>query len=206
MPNRNGLLSPEEMNEAGVRDLFGTPIYPVPPSINNDALIYRPEATSKADGGLLEADALQRLRNNFAGGLFAGAQYDPYRNIYAAVKPSGVYMTDDEMNEPGEADPFEGAGDGAFTLSDLMEFQTAIGQANFGNQDPMSAFSMFEDKGRGTYDIKAGSPYSNLLFGTDSYGERVPLNMAVDKNGEQLDPQLVRNRIKASFAGIDESR
>ena len=185
-------------------DMFGTPVYPIAPNLNVDRLIFRPEATSEADGGLLSDEGLNRLRNNFAGGLLAGAQYDPLTNRYAPIQPSGVYTANQDMGQVTAPVEEEG-GDGAFTLSDLMEFQTAIGQANFGNQDPISAFAMFEDKGKGTYDIKSGGRYSNLLFGTDSSGERVPLNMAVDRRGNPLDPQLVKNRIKASFSLIDES-
>jgi len=88
-------------------------------------------------------------------------------------------------------------------------------QANFGNQDPETVFSSFEDKGKGTFDIKAAGSdgsgrYLNLFYGRDADGNSVPLNKAVygprsSRAGETLDPQQVRNMIRGSLSLIDES-
>ena len=139
----------------------------------------------------------------FAGGVL-NQGYQLINNQVVPVRSSGIYTGSGDPNDPNMSMEEEG-GDGAFTISDLMDFQTAMGQANFGNQDPVSAFQMFEDKGKGTFDIRTNAPYSGLLMGVNEMGEQVPLNMAVDERGEQLSPQLVRNRIKSSFSLIDES-
>ena len=183
-------------------NIDGISLTPIQSGFSPDYSIIRPEY---GGAGLLDdgnSPEYRDLINNFAGGILNG--YQVIDNQVVPINPSGIYSGSGMGNDPNMSMEEEG-GDGAFTIMDLMDFQTAIGQANFGNQDPVSAFQMFEDKGKGTFDIRAGSPYSNLLFGVNEMGERVPLNMAVDERGEQLSPQLVRNRIKASFGLIDES-
>ena len=183
-------------------NIDGISLTPIQSGFNPDYSIIRPEY---GGAGLLDdgnSPEYRDLINNFAGGILNG--YQVIDNQVVPINPSGIYTGSGDPNDPNMSMEDEG-GDGAFTIMDLMDFQTAMGQANFGNQDPVSAFQMFEDKGKGTFDIRAGSPYSNLLFGVNEMGERVPLNMAVDESGEQLSPQLVRNRIKASFGLIDES-
>tara|TARA_B100001094_G_scaffold332505_1_gene404907 strand:- start:1455 stop:2045 length:591 start_codon:yes stop_codon:yes gene_type:complete len=183
-------------------NIDGISLTPIQSGFNPDYSIIRPEY---GGAGLLDdgnSPEYRDLINNFAGGILNG--YQVIDNQVVPINPSGIYTGSGMGNDPNMSMEDEG-GDGAFTIMDLMDFQTAMGQANFGNQDPVSAFQMFEDKGKGTFDIRAGSPYSNLLFGVNEMGERVPLNMAVDKRGNQLSPQLVRNRIKSSFSLIDES-
>lgn len=185
-----------------VRYIGGFPVNPVQPGLLSDALIYRPEYGGT---GLLNDGAdFANVRSNFAGGMLDGFQINPVTGMPQTISPSGVFQSTGEGRNPNPQEEDSG-GDGAFTIMDLMDFHTSMNQANFGNQDPVSAFQMFEDKGKGTFDIKAGSPYSNLLMGVNESGEPVPLNMAVDERGEKLSPQLVRNRIKASFSLIDES-
>ena len=182
-------------------NIDGISLTPIQSGFNPDYSIIRPEY---GGAGLLDdgnSPEYRDLINNFAGGILNG--YQVIDNQVVPINPSGIYTGSGDPNDPNMS--MEEGGDGAFTIMDLMDFQTAIGQANFGNQDPVSAFQMFEDKGKGTFDIRAGSPYSNLLFGVNEMGERVPLNLAVDERGEQLSPQLVRNRIKSSFSLIDES-
>lgn len=81
--------------------------------------------------------------------------------------------------------------------------------ANFGEQDRISAFSGFVDKGNGTFDVDPGSPLSSYLTGRDEYGNIVPLNQAVyqqgSKAGMPLERSLIIRRINAALAGIDES-
>jgi len=183
-------------------NIDGISLTPIQSGFNPDYSIIRPEY---GGAGLLDdgnSPEYRDLINNFAGGILNG--YQVIDNQVVPINPSGIYSGSGMGNDPNMSMEEEG-GDGAFTISDLMDFQTAIGQANFGNMDPVSAFQMFEDKGKGTFDIRQGSPYSGLLMGINEMGEPVPLNMAVDESGERLSPQLVRNRIKSAFSLIDES-
>jgi hypothetical protein len=191
----------------------GTTLYPVAGNILNDQLIYRPEY---GGAGLLDDGAdFANVRANFAGGVLDGAQYNPVTNRFEAITPSGEFTTELGSAAPITGGTDEGAGDGAFTLADLMSFEAAMRQANFGNMDPETVFSSFEDKGKGTFDIKAAGSdgsgrYLNLFYGTDADGNSVPLNKAVygprsSRAGETLDPQQVRNMIRGSLSLIDES-
>lgn len=183
-------------------NIDGISLTPIQSGFNPDYSIIRPEY---GGAGLLDdgnSPEYRDLISNFAGGILNG--YQVIDNQVVPINPSGIYSGSGMGNDPNMSMEDEG-GDGAFTIMDLMDFQTAMGQANFGNQDPVSAFQMFEDKGKGTFDIRQGSPYSGLLMGVNEMGEQVPLNMAVDESGEQLSPQLVRNRIKSAFSLIDES-
>ena len=190
----------------------GTTLYPVAGNILNDQLIYRPEY---GGAGLLDdGKDFANVRSTFAGGVLDGAQYNPTTNRFEAITPSGEFTT-----QLGSAAPItggdEGAGDGAFTLADLMSFEAAMRQANFGNQDPETVFSSFEDRGKGTFNIKklgsdGGGRYLNMFYGRDADGNNVPLNEAVygprsSRAGETLDPQQVRNMIRGSLSLIDES-
>ena len=182
----------------------GNTLYPVLGGLLNDQLIYRPEY----GGGSLLDDGkdFQDVRANFAGGLLNGAQYNPATNKFEPIAPSGLFTgippEDGSMVE-------EEGGDGYFTLPELMQFETSLRQANFGNQDPISAFSGFEDAGGGTFNIRAGSPLSSYLTGFDVDGNSVPLNEAVyqegAKKGEKFSRRLITGRINAALSGIDES-
>ena len=189
----------------------GNTLYPVQGGLLNDQLIYRPEY----GGGSLLDDGkdFQDVRANFAGGLLNGAQYNPATNKFEPIAPSGLFTGTPPEDGGGVVE--EEGGDGAFTLADLMSFEAAMRQANFGNQDPETVFSSFEDKGKGTFDIKAAGSdgsgrYLNLFYGRDADGNNVPLNKAVygprsSRAGETLDPQQVRNMIRGSLSLIDES-
>jgi len=183
-------------------NIDGISLTPIQSGFNPDYSIIRPEY---GGAGLLDdgnSPEYRDLINNFAGGILNG--YQVIDNQVVPINPSGIYSGSGMGNDPNMSMEPEG-GDGAFTIMDLMDFQTAMGQANFGDMDPVSAFRMFEDKGKGTFDIRTNAPYSGLLMGMNEMGEQVPLNMAVDRDGQQLSPQAVRNRIKASFSLIDES-
>ena len=187
----------------------GNTLYPSPGGLLNDQLIYRPEY---GGGGLLDNGAdFQNVRTNFAGGILNGAQYNPATNTFQPIAPSGEFTgtPPDGMTQPtGEA-----GGDGVFTLSDLMDFQQALDQGNFGETDPVSIFRSFEDKGKGTYDIASnsggGTNLTNLFYGTTANGEYVPMNQAEYKlggrKGEVIDPQLVKNTILGRLRRFDNS-
>ena len=184
-------------------NIDGISLTPIQSGFNPDYSIIRPEYGGAGLLGGADSQEYQDLIGPFAGGVL-NQGYQLINNQVVPVRSSGIYTGSGDPNDPNMSMEEEG-GDGAFTISDLMDFQTAIGQANFGNQDPVSAFQMFEDKGKGTFDIRTNAPYSGLLMGVNEMGEPVPLNMAVNESGEQLSPQLVRDRIKASFSLIDES-
>ena len=187
----------------------GNTLYPRPGGLLNDELIYRPEY---GGGGLLDNGAdFQNVRTNFAGGILNGAQYNPATNTFQSIAPSGEFTgtPPDGMTQPTE----EAGGNGAFTLSELMELQSSLSQANFGNQDVGSVFSSFVDAGGGTFDIdpNMGGSYvvASSLFGTDANGNRVPMNQAEykygDRRGTPISKQYAMNVMKAALRGIDES-
>ena len=196
----------------------GSLLYPVAPNVPNDELIYRPEY---GGGGLLNSGRDFYKPGNvgatFNQGSLLGQYYDASTNTFKPLQPSGVYTTNPEdaaITEGGG-----GSGGGAFTLSELMDFQAALGQANFGERPVQSIFSQFEDMGDGTYDIrrpKEGSPvpYSGIfqgaLYGTDADGNMVPMNLAVygprhGRAGEILDRDMRNRLIRNRLMQIDES-
>ena len=189
----------------------GNTLYPVQGGLLNDALIHRPEY---GGGSLLDnGKDFQKVRSTLGGGVLNGVQYNPYTNKLDPIAPSGLFSA--IAPEEGFDMVGEEGGDGAFTLADLMSFEAAMRQANFGNMDPESVFASFEDKGKGTFDVKkagsdGGGRYLNMFYGKDADGNNVPLNEAVygprsSRAGETLDPQQVRNMITANLALIDES-
>jgi hypothetical protein len=195
----------------------GSLLYPVAPNVPNDELIYRPEY---GGGGLLNSGKNFYDPGNvgatFAGGSLLGQYYDASTNTFKPLQPSGVYTSDPA--QAGDVDDTN-TGGGAFTLSELMDFQAALGQANFGERPVQSIFSQFEDMGDGTYDIrrpKEGSPvpYSGIfqgaLYGTDADGNMVPMNLAVygprhGRAGEILDRDMRNRLIRNRLMQIDES-
>jgi len=197
----------------------GSLLYPVAPNVPNDELIYRPEY---GGGGLLNSgrDFYKpgNVGSTFAGGSLLGQYYDASTNTFKPLQPSGVFTTNPE-DAANVADDTR-TGGGAFTLSELMDFQAALGQANFGDFPVQSIFSQFEDMGDGTYDIrsskKEGSPvpyagiFQGALFGRDASGNIVPMNEAVfgprhGRAGEVLDRETRNRLIRSRLAGIDES-
>jgi len=97
-------------------------------------------------------------------GVLGGDQITP-------IQPEGTFVPDDGT---GATDAGEEQGKGAYTLQDLMRIERALGQANFGNQTPISVFELVKDAGGGTYDVDFGKPYTGLLFATrNDAGEMV---------------------------------
>ena len=191
-----------------VRFIGGFPVNPVQPGLLSDALIYRPEYGGT---GLLNDGAdFANLRSTFAGGMLDGFQIDPVTGMPMTVSPSGVFRPGQgEMQQPGGG---EEPPKGAFSITDLMELQSSLSQANFGNQDVQSVFSAFVDKGNGTFDIdpdQSGGIVNMGMFGTNEAGERVPMNLAVHtqgpQKGQQIGKQAAMGRMASFLSGIDES-
>lgn len=186
----------------------GSLLYPVASNVPNDELIYRPEY---GGGGLLN-DGKNfydpgNVGSTFAGGSLLGQYYDASTNTFKPLQPSGVYTSDPA--QAGDADDTR-TGGGAFTLSDLMGFEGALRQANFGDNNYQSVFTAFEDMGDGTYDIRPSTFFSDYLFGKDADGKSVPMNLAVygerhSRAGEVLDPEFRNRLIRARLSGIDLS-
>lgn len=186
----------------------GSLLYPVAPNVPNDELIYRPEY---GGGGLLNDGKNFYDPGNvgatFAGGSLLGQYYDASTNTFKPLQPSGVYTSDPA--QAGDVDDTN-TGGGAFTLSELMGFEAALRQANFGQNNYRSIFSGFEDMGDGTYDIKKSGFFTDYLFGKDAEGKSVPMNLAVygekhARAGEILDRGLRNSLIMARLRGIDLS-
>ena len=186
----------------------GSLLYPVAPNVPNDELIYRPEY---GGGGLLNSGKdfynPGNVGSTFAGGSLLGQYYDASTNTFKPLQPSGVYTSDPA--QAGDADDTK-TGGGAFTLSDLMGFEGALRQANFGDQPYQSVFTAFEDMGDGTYDIRPSTFFSDYLYGKDAEGKSVPMNLAVygerhERAGELFDPEFRNRLIRARLSGIDLS-
>jgi len=193
-----------------VLNVDGINLTPLQSGYTPDRTIIRPEyggAGLLNDGSGAEYD---NLINNFAGGLLNG--YQVIDNQVVPINPSGVFMGSGDPNDPNMGGD-EGGGDGAFSITDLMELQSSLSQANFGNQDVGSVFSSFVDAGGGTFNIdpKMGGSYvvASSLFGTDANGNRVPMNQAEykygDRRGTPISKQYAMNVMKAALSGIDES-
>lgn len=121
---------------------------------------------------------------------------DPMQgNQVRPVTPSGIWDADADPSVTGG----EEAGTGAFTISDLMKIQSGLGQANWGNQTPISAFEMFKDAGGGTFDVDWTQPYAGQLLsqrGPD--GLNVPIH-------ELHDPSRAVSYARERARDIDES-
>ena len=187
----------------------GSLLYPVAPNVPNDELIYRPEY---GGGGLLNSGRDFYKPGNvgatFDAGSLLGRYYDASTNTFKPLQPSGVFTTnpDDAATTEGSG----GSGGGAFTLSDLMGFEGALRQANFGDNNYQSVFSGFEDMGDGTYDIRPNGFFVDYLYGKDAEGKSVPMNLAVygerhERAGELFDPEFRNRLIRARLSGIDLS-
>ena len=190
----------------------GSLLYPVAPNVPNDELIYRPEY---GGGGLLNSGRDFYKPGNvgadFAGGSLLGQYYDPSTNTFKPLQPSGVFTTNPEDAAITDGSG-GGPGGGAFTLGDLMGFEGALRQANFGGRPYESVFTAFEDMGDGTYDIRERGPsvFSDTFLGRDASGNSVPMNLAVygerhARAGELLDPEFRNRLIMARLRGIDLS-
>ena len=193
----------------GILNVDGLNLYPQASGFRPDLRIVRPEfgGYGLLDDG--ESQDWKNFRDNFAGGILNGYQYDPFGgHTISPINPSGVFsgIEQEGGGGPGGA---SGGGNGFFNMQDLMGFEASMRGANFGEMDRLSAFSGFVDKGNGTFDVDPGSPLSQYLTGRDEYGNIVPLNQAVyqqgSKAGMPLERGLIINRINAALAGIDES-
>ncbi|HAY46121.1 MAG TPA: hypothetical protein DCY55_07525 [Gammaproteobacteria bacterium] len=189
-----------------VRYIGGFPVNPVQPGLLSDALIYRPEYGGT---GLLNDGAdFANVRSNFAGGMLDGFQIDPVTGMPMTVSPSGVFRPGQgEMQQPGGG---EEAPKGAFTIADLMDFQSALNKAgNSGIEE--SVFRSFESKGDGTFDVKRDPDGAGMLWnmftGKNESGDVVPINEAVyqggDLAGEKIDLNNEKNAIAAKLSLID---
>ena len=121
--------------------------------------------------------------------------------LVQTVQPSDIYATEDQGGVTPVGAPPAAAGTGAWSLNDIFNIQSALGGANFGNQTPIDAMSLFDDAGGGTYDLHPGAEYSGLLqIGGD------PINEATNwRTGEKFTPNAIREILRNRFRGIDES-
>lgn len=188
-------------------NIGGFPVSPARGMGLLDRLIYYPEF---GGGESLYDDPndFNAIRTDFAGGALNGTQYDPVSNRFYALNPSGTYTLDSLDRDAPNTE--EAGGDGAFTLAEIMELQSSLNQANFGNQDRTSVFSELKDMGNNTFDIVGGGGVvGQSLFGTTADGKRVPMNQAEYKfgarKGQKIPKQHAMNVLKAALAGIDES-
>ena len=193
----------------GILNVDGLNLYPQASGFRPDLRIVRPEfgGYGLLDDG--ESQDWRNFRDNFAGGILNGYQYDPFGgHTITPINPSGVYSGIEQEGGGGPGGS-SGGGNGFFNMQDLMGFEASIRGANFGEMDRLSAFSGFIEKGNGTFDVDPGSPLSSYLIGRDEFGNIVPLNKAVyqqgSKAGMPLERSLIINRINAALAGIDES-
>ena len=193
-------------------NIDGIYLNPIQSGYNPDMLIYRPESglpSGLLDGG--EDPAFVDTIANFAGGLLNG--YQRIGDQFVPINPSGVYTGSGEPNEAGMSD---GKGRGAYTISDLMEMQSGVSQANFGNYDPISVFSYFDQKDDGTFDLKEdrsglNQNYIDAFYGSiGEYGSpdarTVPMHEVLsDATGEPLGVEKAVRRVKGNLASIDMS-
>jgi len=121
-------------------------------------------------------------------------------NQIRPVTPSGIWDNNPDPSATGEK-PAEGGG--AYTLQDLMSYEAALRGANFGNQDPISVFSMFKDAGGGTFDVDYSTPYSGQVFGMN--GSPIHEFNRLD-TGEPYSPASRNGIIRNRLSGIDESQ
>lgn len=194
------------------RTIAGFPVFPVDPGLI-DATIFRPEYGGT---GLLgdEGERFAPVRANFAGGMLEGFQIDPVTMMPRLVKPSGLFTAD--PNAPRQPEPEKtGSGKGAYTISDLMEMQMGVNQANFGDLEPVSIFSYFDAKDDGTFDLKEDTSnvnqnFVNLLYGSEGeYGSpdarKIPMQDVINpETGEPMGVAAAVQRIKRNFAGVAE--
>ena len=192
-------------------NIDGIFLNPVQSGFNPDMLIYRPESGLPAgllDGG--EDPAFTDTLANFAGGLLSG--YQRIGDQFVPINPSGVFTGSGEPNEAGMSGS---SGRGAYTIGDLMEMQAGVSQANFGNLEPVSIFSYFDQKDDGTFDLKEDTSgvnqnFVNLLYGSEGeYGSpdarTIPMQDVINPaTGEPMGVQAAVQRIKRNFAGVAE--
>ena len=193
-------------------NIDGIYLNPIQSGYNPDMLIYRPESglpSGLLDGG--EDPAFTDTLANFAGGLLSG--YQRIGDQFVPVNPSGVFTGSGEPNEAGMS---EGKGRGAYTISDLMEMQTGVSQANFGGYEPISVFSYFDQKDDGTFDLKedrsgVNQNYIDAFYSSvGEYGspdaKTIPMQEVINQaTGEPIGVQRAVQRIKRNLANIDMS-
>ena len=193
-------------------NIDGIYLNPIQSGYNPDMLIYRPDSSLPSgllDGG--EDPAFVDTLANFAGGLLSG--YQRIGDQFVPINPSGVFTGSGEPNEPGMSGS---KGRGAYTIGDLMEMQAGVSQANFGDMEPVSIFSYFDQKDDGTFDLKedrsgVNQNFVNLLYGSEGeYGSpdarTIPMQDVINPaTGEPMGVQAAVQRIKRNFANLDES-
>lgn len=120
-------------------------------------------------------------------------------NQVRPVTPSGIWDSSPDSEATGSS---EKGGDGAYTLKELMEYEAALRGANFGNQDPISVFSLFKDAGGGTFDVDYTQPYAGQVFSMG--GDRIDEFNRMD-TGQPYTPAMRNAIIKNRLSSIDES-
>ena len=198
----------------------GQELYKIPGLLDPSLPVQQPVDT----GTFLDLDDDQKARlqaatSSFAGGLLNPAGYQvrsepvadgPFKGRYfTPLMPSGYVATEEGGGDPDAYVPpapvEDPGGDGAFSLMDLMKYQSAMGGANFGMNDPSSVFESFKDAGGGTYDVDPGrGPYASMFTmnqpdSTASFADYI--------RADTGDPytNAERNRIiMARLRGIDE--
>ena len=133
----------------GILNVDGLNLYPQASGFNPDLRIVRPEfgGYGLLDDG--ESQDWRNFRDNFAGGILNGYQYDPFGgHTISPINPSGVFSGIEQEGGGGPGGS-SGGGNGFFNMQDLMGFEASMRGANFGEMDRLSAFSGFIDKGNG---------------------------------------------------------
>lgn len=149
---------------------------------------------SNNPNGQLPPEQLSLIANQPQGvDPMAGNQVRP-------VTPSGIWDSNPDPEATGSP---EKGGDGAYTLKELMEYEAALRGANFGNQDPISVFSLFNDAGGGTFDVDYTKPYAGQVFSMG--GDRIDEFNRMD-TGEPYTPAMRNQIIMNRLSSIDESR
>ena len=155
------------------------------------------QPTGQGGGGLLGNGPVQQQS------IASTAQpqgMDPTQGAQVrAVTPSGIW---DGQPDPSVTSEKAEGGDGTYTLKDLMSYEAALRGANFGNQDPISVFSMFKNTGGGTFDVDYSTPYAGQVFGMN--GTPIHEFNRVD-TGEPYTPGFRNEIIRNRLSSIDES-
>lgn len=204
----------------------GQPLYNVPGLFDPQRVVYQTpnDLGTNLDLTPDQEDRMATARNTFAGGLFAqdptgqtGYQVrdtpvedGPFAGRYfVPLQPSGMVAAPEGGGDPNQPEgmgaPAE-EGTGAYTLAELMGFESALRGANFGNARPFSVFDIAQDRGGNTFDIDLQGPYGNLFGVMGQDRELMPLTEAVRaSDGQPLTREHQNEIIRARLAGIDES-
>jgi hypothetical protein len=197
----------------------GQELYKIPGLLDPSLPVQQPVDT----GTFLDLDDDQKARlhsatGSFAGGLLNPAGYQvrsepvadgPFKGRYMTpLMPSGYVATEEGGGDPNAYQtptPVEEGGNGAFTLMDLMKYESAMQGANFGNQNRSSVFESFKDAGGGTYDVDPGKGAYGSYFTMDGPGSTASFEDYRRPDGEAITRQARDQIIMARLGNIDES-